>query len=47
MIQYHACNQYTSTYYLVEKFFEKHTNFKLGKNSLKKKLKLLMRQLNL
>lgn len=47
MIQYHACNQYTSTYYLVEKFFEKHKNFKLEKNSLKKKLKLLMRQLNL
>ena len=37
MIQYHACNQYTSTYYLVEKFFEKHKNFKLEKNSLKKK----------
>ena len=41
MIQYHACNQYTSTYYLVEKFFEKHKNFKLEKNSLKKKIETI------
>ena len=36
MIQYHACNQYTSTYYLAEKFFEKNKNLKLEKNALKK-----------
>ena len=29
MIQYHACNQYTTTYYLVEKNLEKYKDFKL------------------
>ena len=29
MIQYHACNQYTATYYLVEKNFESNKNKKI------------------
>ena len=33
MIQYHACNEYTTTYYLVEKYFKKHKKYKSEKNN--------------
>ena len=33
MVQYHACNQYTATYYLTEKFFEKYKIIKDDSNS--------------
>ena len=35
MIQYHACNQYTSTYYLFETYLEKNKIYKLEKSILK------------
>ena len=35
MIQYHACNQYTSTYYLFEAYLEKNKIYKLEDNITK------------
>ena len=34
MIQYNACNKYTTTYYLIGKYLEKHKNYKSDKNKL-------------
>ena len=36
MIQYHACNQYSTIYYLIENYMEKQENYKLGKNKPEK-----------
>ena len=36
MIQYHACNQYTATYYLVEKNMELNKDKKIGNDKYKK-----------
>jgi len=37
MIQYHACNQYTATYYLTEKIWTKHKDEDENLNGDKKK----------